>query len=205
MNNVESARVQASTTEKRLDGPSENNERSNTKCYPSATSVDVPILALRGTIDMTEEDVKLRQRLIRAMTMAQENQDRGCGNLIVLTDKLHDWARDLDEQENWLRCERHRLVEQQQAVTVTHLEVATACIKDLSDKCDSPVRRGRAPKLYDSDVIQQYERVIGVLEGNIEVLIPELQIEKETREAAEEKLRTTEDAVNPVWPVTRAL
>ena len=139
-----------------------------------------------------EEDIKIREYLLKAMVAAQKSQARACGNLLVLTNKLHDWARHLDEQERWLHKERCQLIEQQQALTEKHLDVATGRVKHSINDPGPSKTPDEMFTLSNSEQVQQFKTVIEVLEGNIEVLISELQIEKEARKAAEDELREKE-------------
>lgn len=199
MDTIEPPHPQTSPKRKRIDISKKNEQtcpEQNAHAHHSQST------ATRTTTTTTEADTELRECLVNAMTRAQQIQARACANLVVLTDKMHDWARDLNRQEHWLCEERRQLVEQQQALSARKLDVATGTLRLLKNRAAAPGEAGGAAELADDELVEQFKTVVAVLEGNIEVLVSELQVEKEARKAAEEKLRGKEGKVDEGWTST---
>ncbi|KAF2631969.1 hypothetical protein BU25DRAFT_487546 [Macroventuria anomochaeta] len=154
-----------------------------------ASERDGTILQCHDPQGKVEDDIKVRERLVNAMLVAQKTQARACGNLLLLTNKLRGWARHLTEQEDWLYREQRQLIEQQQLLSRVHLDAATGCLKRSTCDPKFPKTPDETFMLSETEQIAQFKTVISTLEQNIEALISELQIEKEARVAAEEKLR----------------
>ncbi|KAJ8105857.1 hypothetical protein OPT61_g9928 [Boeremia exigua] len=164
---------------------------------PEGTTVGDTSLARQKHGEKAKEDLELQGYLLKAMTTAQQMQTRACANIDTLTDKLHGWARHLDTQERWLHQERLRLIEQQQALTKEHLDLSAACFEKL-DKENKPSKKPNdASKQTGHEDVQQLKAVIEILQGNIEILVSELQIEREARNNLEEKLRVKKNAADP--------
>ena len=131
-------------------------------------------------------DTEIWDCMMKAMRTALANQTRACGKLLELTDKLYEWTRHLDEEERWIyksECQNARL---DQAVTKAHLDYAAVFLKRLEN-----VPRAHEGQRNSSIVVQvQPSKIlVDLLERNMEVLLSELQTQKQAREHAEKKLR----------------
>jgi hypothetical protein len=136
-------------------------------------------------------DIDLWNFLMKTMRTALETQNRACEKLLKLTGKLHidKWAQHLDEEERWLYKTECQHVKMDQTVVQKHLDVAARYMKRL-EKAPQSHEGKRASSVAAQ--VQPAKLLVGLLESNMEVLISELQIEKQAREHAEEKLRAKE-------------
>jgi hypothetical protein len=134
-------------------------------------------------------DIELWDCLMKAMRTALETQNRACEKLLKLTGKLNKWASHLDEEERWLYKTECQHVKMDQTVTQKHLDVAARYMKRLK-KIPQSHESKRASSVAAQ--VQPVKLLVDLLESNMEVLISELQIEKQAREYAEKKLRAKE-------------
>ncbi|KAG9202889.1 hypothetical protein G6514_003912 [Epicoccum nigrum] len=134
-------------------------------------------------------DIELSDCLMKAMRTALETQNRACEKLLMLTDKLHKWAPDLDEQERWLYKTECQHVKLDHTVTKKTLDAAAGYMKRL-ENTPQPHQGKRASSIATQ--VQPCRLLVDLLESNMEVLISELQNEKQAREHAEKKLRAKE-------------
>ena len=134
-------------------------------------------------------DTEVWDCMMKVMRTALENQNRACEKLIKLTGKLHEWAPQLDSEERWLYKTECQHVKLDQAVTKKQLDAVAGYMKRLEN---SPLPREGKRASSVAAQVQPVRLLVDLLESNMEVLISELQVEKQAREYAEEMLRVKE-------------
>lgn len=134
-------------------------------------------------------DTEVWDCMMKAMRTALENQNRVCEKLLKLAGKIHEWAPQLDQEERWLYKTECQHVKMDQIVTQKQLDVAARYMRRL-EKSPQPHESRRASSVAAQ--VQPVKLLVDLLESNMEVLISELQVEKQAREYAEAKLHAKE-------------
>lgn len=134
-------------------------------------------------------DTEVWDCMMKAMRTALENQNRVCEKLLKLAGKIHEWAPQLDQEERWLYKTECQNVKMDQIVTQKQLDVAARYMRRL-EKSPQPHESRRASSVAAQ--VQPVKLLVDLLESNMEVLISELQVEKQAREYAEAKLHAKE-------------
>ncbi|KAF3000254.1 hypothetical protein E8E13_007918 [Curvularia kusanoi] len=148
--------------------------------------------------DEGSTDSDIRQCLMKAMTSAQQTQARAYKNTLVLTGKLHDWFRHVDQKDRTLYKAQCGVIRQQQMVIKRHLKAATGYMDRLNDALQH-CKNTRASSAVAQ--VKDMKSLIEILESNMEVLILELQVERHARDAAEKALEAMKEQLRLKKPV----
>lgn len=137
-----------------------------------------------------KHETALQYRLVNAITAVQITQARAGNDLLKLSNRLHDFAHHLNEQERYLHQQQAELIVQKTTMSKKLLDIVAKTLESgstLEESSPETCKAKEMEKLKFNN--EQLKFNISVHQTTIEVLISELMIEKEARKATEAKLQ----------------
>lgn len=140
-------------------------------------------------------ELTLNRRVLNSITAIQVTQARTGGDLLKLTNELHDFAHQLNEQERYLHQERAKLSHQQQDFSNKLLEDTVNQMRATmrpAETSPTSLQAAQAEIAQLKNKVTHLEFQLGSNDTIIETLISKRMIDEEARTLAEARLRGVE-------------